>query len=95
MPRYEFRCPSCGFSTDRWVPMREIKDYFDTCDMCGSTLHRKYGVGVMKVGGKPIGNDSRMFDASIRGLHEQSLDRKREGDGIRNELGMGHFNMPS
>lgn len=92
MARYDFYCPVCNTVYEKSFSMTDEK-VGGNCPTCGVELVRQFGVGTITGSGGGWCGNSKSWKTSIAGVHEQSLARKREGDGVRKELGLGHLNV--
>jgi predicted nucleic acid-binding Zn ribbon protein len=67
--------------------MQDDKVEAPICPKCGQRMKREFGVGDIK------GSGGGWFGKSIDNLKAQSDERKRQGDGIRRETGLGAYNV--
>lgn len=88
-----FYCEQCGFERDE----QEHLETKSPCEQCGGTFFVRKPKTLIQGSGPGWHGKSNMWDMSIKGLNEQhdeaAAKRKKEGDGIRREMGLGHLNV--
>jgi len=68
MPRYTFRCPTCG-DADRWFALNEVPDEVG-CLACTATTRRRVTAGSL-LGGSSSAR--RLLDATERSAYEPAV----------------------
>ena len=74
MPLYEYRCETCGDSTNIFSKMDDKRPETIECEHCGKTANRFFSTGAVRV-------KKRFVDPEDKGNKEQI--RERQGERIK------------
>lgn len=88
MPVYKYVCHGCNYEIREIMTIAE-KDKFNPgkCPSCNKKLFRDFSIGMVTGGGGGwCGKSSNICSP------EKRAERKRKGDAIRKEMGLGHLN---